>query len=218
MRLPGFWLSRTFETHKTLTISLLNTTTTMAPLNSPSARSFLVLPPELRNIIYSNLYSSAERPTDLFTAAPPTNALILVCRQTYLDARGLYRHAHRRYWTDTRFWVNGNSGKTIEDFQKLFEILGLRNVDQIHSLEIKAPFAWPGIRATWVQSQRYWHSEEKQIGEDSWCHIEYFVLGRSTESQHRPQKYSDFPPYNEWEQGCSVPLSEQMVWLLGCHL
>lgn len=175
------------------------------------------LPPELRNIIYSNFYSFAERPTDLFKADPPTNDLILVCRQTYLDARCLYRHAFRRYWITTRFWTKVDSGKTIADVQKRLEILGLRNLDQIRFLEIKARFALIRVqkKLTWVHNQKYWHDEAKNIGEDSWRHHEYFFVGPSTESHHKMLDNSVHRVYNDCGKDYPMPLSEQIVWILG---
>ncbi|KAK3115153.1 hypothetical protein LTR53_005795 [Teratosphaeriaceae sp. CCFEE 6253] len=64
----------------------------------------LDLPVELRLEIYESALATSQRgPIELYKAAAPTNALLLVCRQMADEVRGLYRTAYRCYWLETPF-------------------------------------------------------------------------------------------------------------------
>lgn len=69
--------------------------------------SLLSVPPELRNAIYDVCFStdSARKGSvDLYGELEgPSQDLLLACRQTYNEARGFYRAAYQRYWSETSF-------------------------------------------------------------------------------------------------------------------
>lgn len=68
---------------------------------------FLKLAPELRNVIYGLAFTTAVETEEYvyFTAAPPSKAIALSCRQTHDEAAGLYKHAYQRFWRESRFKV-----------------------------------------------------------------------------------------------------------------
>jgi len=69
----------------------------------------LTLIPELRNQIYEQAFAVPQTSVDLMKASPPSKALLLVCRQTYQEAKGLYNEAYRRYWNETDFFLGSKA-------------------------------------------------------------------------------------------------------------
>lgn len=67
------------------------------------------LPAELRNTIYALSFTTDNTDTgerdyiNLLYADPPSKSLLLVCRQAYNEARGLYRTAYQLYWSKNSF-------------------------------------------------------------------------------------------------------------------
>ncbi|KAK5130528.1 hypothetical protein LTR08_001958 [Meristemomyces frigidus] len=68
----------------------------------------LKLAAELRNDIYEMAFTSDDDDgvgVDLETAAGPSKALLLTCRQIYNEARIIHKQAHQRYWQQSLFVV-----------------------------------------------------------------------------------------------------------------
>ncbi|KAK4892026.1 hypothetical protein LTR27_009376 [Elasticomyces elasticus] len=78
----------TFEVPETQTVSRL-----------------LTIAPELRNRIYELAFEgpSSGLEQDLIMATAPSNAILLSCRMVNSEAKGLYKTAYQRYWTQTKF-------------------------------------------------------------------------------------------------------------------
>ncbi|KAK4539752.1 hypothetical protein LTR36_010405 [Oleoguttula mirabilis] len=95
---------------------------------------FLKIPPELRNMIYDLAFTSAADSEDYvyFTAAPPYKAIVYTCKQVYHEAKGLYRHAYRRFWTNSFFKIPVDFGKlssrAIQHTLTNEEVAAIRNV------------------------------------------------------------------------------------------
>ncbi|KAK3623555.1 hypothetical protein LTR56_021518 [Elasticomyces elasticus] len=74
------------------------------PANQGEA-GLLTIPPELRNAIYELIYDSPT-PTgsvQLLEASSPSEAILLVCKQTFDEAKELYKDRCQQYWRNTRF-------------------------------------------------------------------------------------------------------------------
>lgn len=80
----------------------------MTPASEGTCR-LLTIAPELRNKIYELAFTGDDasgKMVDPFEASPPSKNLLLACRQTYEEARGIQRTAYRAYWSTTRFLVD----------------------------------------------------------------------------------------------------------------
>ena len=83
-------------------------------LEEPPRRKlgFLDLPAELRTQIYELVFTPTLKSSKyayywvlLFDSRPPDKSLLSVCRAVYQEARSLYKHAYRDYWSITRFCI-----------------------------------------------------------------------------------------------------------------
>ncbi|KAK3631255.1 hypothetical protein LTR22_021139 [Elasticomyces elasticus] len=89
-----------------------------APITQSS--TFLTIPAEIRNDTYERAFNKLWKTgvdrlsgksyirsenVDLFKAAPPSKAPLLVCRQMNNEAKGLYETAYRSYWKEVSFYV-----------------------------------------------------------------------------------------------------------------
>lgn len=66
----------------------------------------LALPAELRIHIYELVFTTGAggmSPVDILHASGPSKALLLTSRQIYDEAGGIFKEAHRRYWTGGHF-------------------------------------------------------------------------------------------------------------------
>ncbi|KAK4895327.1 hypothetical protein LTR27_006670 [Elasticomyces elasticus] len=71
-----------------------------------SRRRLFTLPAELRNEIYELAFTmELDKQIELFSAVPPSNSLILTCRQVCDEAAGIYRQAYRAFWTMGHFML-----------------------------------------------------------------------------------------------------------------
>lgn len=65
------------------------------------------IPAELRNNIYELAFTSdQEGPIEFCKAAPPSNALLLACKQIHNEAVQIYRAAYHRYWSTSEFVID----------------------------------------------------------------------------------------------------------------
>ena len=82
-------------------------TAASARRSSQSQSPFFRLPPELRNYIYDDVFTSSlpaeGSQVDLLTATAPCKALALTCKRTREDSSLLYRSTYRRFWSQTCF-------------------------------------------------------------------------------------------------------------------
>ncbi|CAK1356834.1 unnamed protein product [Cercospora beticola] len=65
-----------------------------------------MLPAEMRNNIYELVYAndtSEDNEIDLLNAEPPSNALILACREIHDEATGIYKSSYREFWSQSTF-------------------------------------------------------------------------------------------------------------------
>lgn len=65
-------------------------------------RGFTSIAPELRNMIYAEVFR-VEAEASLLESSPPSKALLLTCRKVYDEVKEMYTDAHRKYWAE----VNG---------------------------------------------------------------------------------------------------------------
>lgn len=66
---------------------------------------FMTIPGEIRNRIYDYVFTNngGEGPVEVFKFSPPSNNIIMSCRQVYQEARELYKAAYRLYWSENDF-------------------------------------------------------------------------------------------------------------------
>ncbi|KAK1824034.1 hypothetical protein LTR12_001567 [Friedmanniomyces endolithicus] len=82
---------------------------------------FFNLPAELRNYIYELAFDgNSEESIALLSAAPPSKAMVLTCRQAYNEAAAIHRFAYRRFWTTNRFELKVNYNTRLGETQAAF--------------------------------------------------------------------------------------------------
>lgn len=90
--------------------------TMVSASTAPPCAFFTKLPAELRNAIYELSFADdneANAKINLLQAKPPSNALLLTCRQANQEGKEIYRDAFRKYWTGTNFVVEQAYRPTI---------------------------------------------------------------------------------------------------------
>ncbi|KAK0771206.1 hypothetical protein LTR57_024424, partial [Friedmanniomyces endolithicus] len=82
---------------------------------------FFNLPAELHNRIYELAFDgNSEESIALLSAAPPSKAMVLTCRQAYNEAAAIHRFAYRRFWTTNRFELKVNYNTRLGETQAAF--------------------------------------------------------------------------------------------------
>ena len=114
-------------------------------LHKPS--TLLTLPAELRNYIWELAFTpnSSGSPwfghddVNLLDARAPDKALLLTCRQTYNEARGMYILARTQFWQGTRFFIccGAQTGQTaFAEFCNRLDAIDEDTVGRINHLSI----------------------------------------------------------------------------------
>ncbi|KAK3621318.1 hypothetical protein LTR22_025253 [Elasticomyces elasticus] len=92
----------------------------------------LTIANELRNTIYELVFASdATEPVHLLTAIPPSKALVLASRQTYVEAKQMYNKAYQEYWSLTTFYIDYNdysSKRVTVDHCTAADLANIRNL------------------------------------------------------------------------------------------
>ncbi|KAK0932970.1 hypothetical protein LTR48_001761 [Friedmanniomyces endolithicus] len=79
---------------------------------------FFRLAAELRNYIYELAFNEySEVSIALLSAAPPSKAMVLTCRQAYNEAAAIYRVAYRLFWTTNHFELKVNYNTRLGETQ-----------------------------------------------------------------------------------------------------
>ena len=110
-------------------VSSMSTADQPQPLDKPSP--LLTLPPELRNSIWEMAFTSNSMGSpvchhanvDLLDAQGPDKALLLTCRQTYKESRGMYALARSRFWQETRFSLRCGDSTGLKAFAEFCDRL-----------------------------------------------------------------------------------------------
>lgn len=86
----------------------------------------LKLPPELRNQIYDSAFHVSPDSDGFvyFTTKPPAKDVLMTCRQIYNEAKGWYKHAYRRFWSEGHFMIRRGSRSEIYSM-----LPGIRDLD-----------------------------------------------------------------------------------------
>ncbi|KAK5737829.1 hypothetical protein LTR17_006477 [Elasticomyces elasticus] len=106
------------------------------PANQGEA-GLLTIPPELRNAIYELIYDSPT-PTgsvQLLEASSPSEAILLVCKQIFDEAKELYKDRCQQYWRNTHFTFSP-AGAPL---RLRFSETSVANIRHIH---FAVQFAW----------------------------------------------------------------------------
>lgn len=79
----------------------------MAPPLNTTCHFLDTAPPELRNNVYAFVFVpyQSKNAVELTSASSPSKNLLLTCKQTHAEAKGMYRAAHRGYWSKMQFTV-----------------------------------------------------------------------------------------------------------------
>ncbi|KAK5744191.1 hypothetical protein LTR17_002221 [Elasticomyces elasticus] len=130
----------------------------------PSCR-LLSLAAELRNAIYELSFNEiSDEPVDLSMAQPPSKALLLTCSAISSEVSLIYKHAYRKYWTETSFTLHDpyKPSKSIID-----AVSAIRDEDCDHIASIKVTedlIDRPTLLMLWAYLEKgFW---EKQIQDD----------------------------------------------------
>ncbi|KAK5678583.1 hypothetical protein LTS10_009027 [Elasticomyces elasticus] len=159
-----------------------------APITQSS--TFLTIPAEIRNDIYERAFNKLWKTgvdrfsgksyirseyVDLFKAAPPSKAPLLVCRQMNSEAKGLYGTAYRRYWKEVSFYTEIPEKSKSVAAVTLFAEHDLRHVRRLT------------LSITW---------EEMQIL--VWGHDRYVYQHGSSQTRHGEYLDFDRSPNGQW--------------------
>ncbi|KAK4619600.1 hypothetical protein CLAFUW4_11571 [Fulvia fulva] len=93
------------------------------------------IPAELRNNIYELAFTSdQEGPIEFCKAAPPSNALLLACKQIHNEAVQIYRAAYHRYWSTSEFVIDILESDLTDDEKAAIRRIHPQDVERIPSL------------------------------------------------------------------------------------
>ncbi|KAK5121161.1 hypothetical protein LTR85_005645 [Meristemomyces frigidus] len=96
----------------------------------------LKLPAELRNRIYElALTTDGRDEIDLLVAVPPDRTPLLICREIHDEAKGIYKHAYRHFWTSTKFSLTADEDSAAE-ILRLIEQYRDEDLDHITHLAV----------------------------------------------------------------------------------
>ncbi|KAK3622221.1 hypothetical protein LTR22_024881 [Elasticomyces elasticus] len=139
-----------------------------SPETQPSCR-LLSLAAELRNEIYELVFDEqSEEPTELSSVKPPSKALLLACHAINTEATLIYKHAYRRFWTETSFTLNDpcKPSKSIID---TVSAIRDQDCDHIVRMRITRYKGGYGFRTWTYLGEGFWrkeyhHSRENRAG------------------------------------------------------
>ncbi|KAK4950924.1 hypothetical protein LTR10_010917 [Elasticomyces elasticus] len=66
--------------------------------------TLLIMPPEMRNVIYELVFSVHQHGlVDLLASEPPSKSILFTCREIYTEVAKMHKHAYQDYWRNTPF-------------------------------------------------------------------------------------------------------------------
>ncbi|KAF2166749.1 hypothetical protein M409DRAFT_22803 [Zasmidium cellare ATCC 36951] len=121
------------------------------------------LPAELRDEIYllaftpdcDNGNGDGDDEEDLLYAEPPSKSIVLTCHKVYNEAKGIYKDAYRKYWSETKFKINEGSARQGDTAILFRELLLWTPEDVNHILKLCIFNVYPdSIKQMDVMEQR----------------------------------------------------------------
>ncbi|PPJ51652.1 hypothetical protein CBER1_08821 [Cercospora berteroae] len=147
----------------------------------------------MRNNIYELVYgndTSEDNEIDLLNAEPPSNALILACRQIHDETTGIYRSSYREFWSQSTFSLpyaqlrnnyqrrlqrhRSEDLQHITQFQISMKAAALGALKSAPTIPVYYKLVRPNVWYAYTEIEgkkrikRYWYHTAVRPGQHSW--------------------------------------------------